>query len=346
MATVFTAADEEFATSTGPNTTLLNGQSVFDGTPLGTSDLTITTNDTGLDARRFDPGERYNVSFVRNGQDVVLNNAKVVRSDITEYPVVVFSGVDANTGDRVDVVWAPEGGLQTWYDQNLDGITTLAFHTIDQDQGVFKYVCFDADTPILTTDGDKPAGALLPGDLVITQDGGPTPLLWVGKRTVQFAGHNASQRPICISRGTLGAQEPRQTLRLSPQHRVLVDIKGTRAFVPAKAILSRSGIHIDTACSCVTYVSLLLPRHSVLCAAGLACESLYPGQQAMTLLSSKDREDLDRLFPGVIGDPSVYGALRYPAIGPTRFARISKTAHVSFPRFAPAIARASTAPVD
>ncbi len=76
--------------------------------------------------------------------------------------------------------------------------------------------CFVAGTLIATSDGERPAESLVPGDLVLTKDDGPQPLRWLGTRKVAATGDFA---PIHIRADTFGRH---RDLLVSPLHRLLI----------------------------------------------------------------------------------------------------------------------------
>ncbi|MFP4451018.1 MAG: hypothetical protein ACLFP0_08840, partial [Rhodosalinus sp.] len=59
------------------------------------------------------------------------------------------------------------------------------------------------------------------------------------------------------------------------------------------------------------YVHLLLPRHDLLLAEGIAAESFYPGPEALAALSPADRAALAAALPG---GPAAYGAPARPLV--------------------------------
>ncbi|MFN6979673.1 MAG: choice-of-anchor L domain-containing protein, partial [Gemmobacter sp.] len=115
---------------------------------------------------------------------------------------------------------------------NADGTVTITTD-LDHDSVAFSYTvrsstgatdvgivsvttipCFAAGTRILTAGGPVAVETLRPGDLVVTQDDGPQPLRWIGRRRVAAVGALA---PVRIAAGTFG---PHGRLVVSPQHRI------------------------------------------------------------------------------------------------------------------------------
>lgn len=171
-------------------------------------------------------------------------------------------------------------------------------------------VCFTAGTRIATPAGWRPVEAIRPGDLVETRDHGPQPVRWVGARSLSPFETLALPRlrPIRLAAGALGPGRPLRPLRLSPQHRVLVDLgPGTgEVLVAAKHLAPRSGIARDDRLAPVTYHHLLFDRHEVLTAEGLGCESLLPGPVALALLGPQAEAEVR----GLVGDLAAYAPAR------------------------------------
>ncbi len=209
-------------------------------------------------------------------------------------------------------------------------------------------VCFARGTLILTPRGAVPVEALAVGDLVLTQDAGAQPLCWIGRRVKVF-GHGVHRhQPVVIPADALGRGRPARTLRLSPQHRVLLRGEGAAArskgvLAMAKGLVGRAGIHQDSACTSIEYFQLLLPRHHILFAEGLATESFYPGPFALTTLPEADLETIAARFPGITEDPeAAYGALARPALTLRQILALPDNARLS-PLLAPRVADAAPA---
>lgn len=138
-------------------------------------------------------------------------------------------------------------------------------------------ICYDRGTLIDTDRGPRPVESLRPGDRVRTLDNGFCPVRWVGGRHVIGVGIFA---PVEIAAGVLGATA---RLRVSQQHRILV--AGPRAellfgdpevFVPAVHLVDGHRVRMIGRTR-VQYFHLLLDRHEVILANGLASESLFRG---------------------------------------------------------------------
>ena len=156
--------------------------------------------------------------------------------------------------------------------------------------------CFVAGTRILTATGLRRIETLAVGDLVETQDNGLQAIRWTGHRRVDGTGDHA---PI---RFAPGAMDNDRALLVSPQHRILV--QGWRAelffgaeevFVPAKHLVNHDTVHVLPV-ETIDYHHILLDRHEIIEAEGVATESFHPGD---TILMSDPRlrAEITALFP-------------------------------------------------
>ena len=177
-------------------------------------------------------------------------------------------------------------------------------------------ICFTPDTHIATPDGVRRIQNLQPGDLIQTRDDGPQPIIWTGHRRMTGARLYAMPhlRPIRFRSGALGVGRPDQDLIVSPQHRMLVRGAAAQALfnadevlVAAEDLLNDHSITIDHVLREVTYVHILLERHSVVWANGLETESFHPANTALDMVEPTQRESLLSILPGLDADPHSYG---------------------------------------
>lgn len=252
-----------------------------------------------------------------------------------------------------DQVNLTSGGVETWQDVQdrlapdtdgtalltLDDGSSLRFEgltvaDLTADHFVLPPppVCFAAGTRIATPGGQTAVEALCPGDLVLTLDHGAQPLLWVGRRLTVFGHGNHRHQPVRIAAGAMGFGLPRQDLRVSPQHRLLVVGPGARRFAAgglakAKGLCGHPGIAQETTCTAVEYLQLLLPRHGIVFANGLPTETFLPRGFALASLPEADRATVCRLVPGLADDPEVaYGPPARPILPMRRLATLPRAA--------------------
>jgi len=237
---------------------------------------------------------------------------------------------------QADHVSLASGGIARWDDVQarlsadhdgsavlrLDDGSTLRFDGVapeDLRESNFTIapppVCFLAGTWIATPDGQARVETLRPGDLVLTLDEGPRPVLWAGRRWTRFGHGLHRHQPVRIAAGAMGHGLPWADLSVSPQHRLLLGFGPAGALGRARALCGRPGIAQDRACAAADYLQLLLPRHAILSANGVAAESFYPGPVALASLPAADRAAIEALFPGIGADPArAYGATARPVL--------------------------------
>ena len=157
--------------------------------------------------------------------------------------------------------------------------------------------CFVAGSRVATPAGPRAVETLVPGDLVLTKDAGPQPLRWIGRRTVPAEGRFA---PIRFETGAHGATRP---LLVSPQHRVLVRDPAAEllfgeaeVLVAAKDLVDGRAVQVVEG-GTVEYVHLLLDRHHIVFADGIASESFLPGPQVMGAMEAAVQAEICALFP-------------------------------------------------
>ena len=78
--------------------------------------------------------------------------------------------------------------------------------------------CFVAGTLIEGLDGPRPVESLKAGDVVVTRDAGPQPILWIGKSTFDAAAlaANPDLLPVRIKAGAISDGAPSRDLLVSP----------------------------------------------------------------------------------------------------------------------------------
>ena len=201
----------------------------------------------------------------------------------------------------------------------IDGVTYSLSNFVSSDPMPYAQIaqqttpCFTAGTWIDTPAGARRVETLCVGDLVRTRHHGPQTIRWIGRRSVKLAPYFPEDklRPIKISIGALGQGLPREPLRLSRQHRVLVSspinqrMFGTQdSLIAAVKLTDLPGIHIDTDCTEVTYIHLLFDQHEVIFANGAPCESLHTGPEAIKSISPAARAELFAIFPELMTAPN------------------------------------------
>ncbi len=175
-----------------------------------------------------------------------------------------------------------------------------------------QILCFTPGTMIATPYGLRDVACIAKGDMVLTYDEGPQPVLIVNHS--HLSGQNLTQsphlRPILLKAGSLGPNLPTKDLLVSPQHRMLLSgwhaqlMFGTEQLLaPAKGLLNDSTILSQSANKGVTYIHLGFARHQIITANGAATESLHAGCISKDQMAPAAREELFALFPDLRTQP-------------------------------------------
>ena len=137
--------------------------------------------------------------------------------------------------------------------------------------------CFPLGTKILTAEGYKPVETLKQQELVLTADGRQVPVKIYGKIITKTNQHTA---PYLIPAHSLGLNNPRNDLKLSPDHAFMVR-KGVW-MIPRKAVLMSDKVVQYGIGESVTYFHLECPnffRDNLVIEGGVVAES-YAAKQA------------------------------------------------------------------
>lgn len=221
--------------------------------------------------------------------------------------VIDLSGWFATLDDVIAAtVELSDGSVLITLPATLGGGSVQVYDTTISDLSAINVnvVCFTAGTLILTSEGEKRIEDLAVGDLLLTREGVPRPLRAIQTRRLGPQELCARPRlwPVEIAPGALGPGVPRRRLRLSPQHRILVDspiarrMTGQAALVAALRLLGLPGVTQPRPEAGCTYLHLVLGQHDVVLANGCWSESFYPGAQAMQALSAAAQAEYRAIF--------------------------------------------------
>ncbi len=130
--------------------------------------------------------------------------------------------------------------------------------------------CFAEGTRIATARGPVALEALRVGDMIVAPDGSSSAAIWVGHRHVDCRRHPKPQDvwPVKVEAHAFGAGLPLHDLFLSPDHSVFTG----GALIPVRYLVNGRTI-AQVPRAAVTYWHVELPRHGILLAEGLPCES-------------------------------------------------------------------------
>ncbi|MFW8595681.1 Hint domain-containing protein [Cribrihabitans neustonicus] len=228
--------------------------------------------------------------------------------DATGQPVSVWDVSVSDDGHGNALLTFPEGETITFYGIAPGQMTT-------QQMVASGIPCFTAETLIRTPGGLRAAGDLRAGDLVSTLDRGVQPVVWAGQTSLgpKALATRPNLRPVRLSARWTGTG---RSLTVSPQHGIAVRTAGGRRLLARAIQLARlegGAVRVMCGARSVTYVHLMLPQHSLLCSAGLATESFYPGPRALSCLSPAALLQLAAALPQ-LGQRPVRAAYGKPAL--------------------------------
>lgn len=331
--TVFGGDDTDLIFGDAGNDSLDGG--IDDDTLFGGAGQDVLSGGQGDD--RLDGGAEDDTLTGGTGQDVFVLTAFGGSDLILDFERAPFgSGVYAT--DQLDVsdLQNANGDPVTWEDVTVSddgsGSAVLAFPmgerivlvgvpparvTGRHNLARIGIPCFATGTLILTDRGERPVESLAPGDLVQTLDHGLQRVRWAGGRFLDRATLAAEPalRPVVIRDGALGN---RGDVLVSPNHAVLVDLAGQQVLARAKHLAERDDprFRIARGKREIGYHHLLLDRHALIFAQGMATETLYPGPLAIAALGRDVAAEITRAFP-LLG-PILAGLIdAAPLYGPT-----------------------------
>lgn len=278
-----------------------------------------TNGDILLDANggTFDPdtqvvigGTAYSFVFEFSANLPTLNRdgAQQVPSQFEGSAIIVITVQDYPTaGDSTRLTFLPDDtATQAEMDSFGNGAISLQ-NIVTDGPGV---ICFATGTLILTPKGERPVETLQSGDLVVTIDHGPQPIVWASASKRFWPGCSEKEKPVLLKESSLGRSAPTRDLVVSPQHKILLtpgmfgsESKG-EALAPAKGLISLPGVRPMQGKRLVIYHHLLFKKHEIILSNGIPSESFYPGPTAMKMLTRHQRKELLALFPRLVENPT------------------------------------------
>jgi len=180
----------------------------------------------------------------------------------------------------------------------------------EEDNYYEDYVaCFTTGARVETKRGLVEVQNLCIGDQILTADNGYQPLKMLCQRRIGTAELRAKSNllPVCITRGALGQDLPARDLRVSPQHRFVVNspiskrMFGNReVLISAKKMTALPGIYVDDSVEDITYYHLVLDAHEVIYVEYTPTESFFFGPMALAALSKAARDEIYAIFPALM----------------------------------------------
>lgn len=224
----------------------------------------------------------------------------LVDDTVIDFQMVVVQATDGETF----ALHARDSELDQLETTQIRSVTFDAVNANDIQVGAWWHsesiapACFCRGTRIMTPAGERLVETLSVGDMVTTLQHGPQPLLWVGVQRIDFAQCAVKHMPIEFKPGSLGADLPRRTLAVSPQHRFLVAADGGLALGPAKGFIQLPKVRQRKSTKRCDYYALLLPRHEVIFAEGVQVESFLPGSIGLSQFSKLERLRIQKVLWG------------------------------------------------
>lgn len=243
---------------------------------------------------------------------------------------VIMGGEDGTDLDTLDlrgwgkaltnIIYDPldptgESGTVEFLDSSGNVIGTMRFSQIEN-----VIPCFTPGTLITTPRGQVRVEDLVVGDLVMTRDSGMQPIEWVGRRDLDVSALivQPSLCPVYIAKGALGGDLPVRDMRVSPQHRMLIEgalpemLFGEReVLVAALHLVGMPGITQGLS-EGISYIHVMCERHEIICADGCWTESFQPGDGTLGAMGRAQRDEVLMLFPEL-----AEGGNAYPSARPT-----------------------------
>lgn len=198
-----------------------------------------------------------------------------------------------------------------------DGQTRTARHSAPATppfQDAFS--AFARGTLITTTRGPVAVEDLAPGMKVVTNERGPSPILWIGSMTVRPETYDRSGsdvRLIRVMAEALGMGRPMTDFMAGPGARVLQRTPGLQeqTLRPVRHMLDGTHVIELRPPSTIQFYHIALFRHATITAEGLDTETFHPGPGFDQSMSLEDLNLFISLFPH-IRKPVDFGSLAHP----------------------------------
>lgn len=264
---------------------------VTDGVNLG--DSVSAMEELSLDdVYRLDPDatwQRLQLRTMSDGSFRIARNTEVGHPGAELHPDCLISlmSPDGRTYDAIVLVELDDSGhvAQVYLLPTAPLVAKMDYTLVSAERtearrkfAEIACVSFSRGTRITMADGQqKPVEELFVGDRVLTRDGGPQEIRWVGQSTVRAAGAMA---PIMIKAGALHNE---RDLIVSPDHRLFVyqrlDALGVgknEILVKARHLVNDDSVVIMEG-GYVDFFQILFDQHHLIYAEGIAAESLMVG---------------------------------------------------------------------
>lgn len=256
---------------------------------------------------QFDPNTQiiignntYNFAFIKSG---TVDNSRVPTAlqNAVVYVIKVDINGDGDISDNVDQQYFftldPDG---TPANMALIQSGRMALTNVNLAPPSLP-VCYCKGTEICAPSGLRKVETLMAGDHVLTADGATRQVLWVGSTRISLATLkvNSLLWPISIAANAFGRGLPSTDLRVSPQHRILIEhpvcelLFGEPAVLVAAKHLVGTLAETEMPTGDVEYFHVLLEDHDMLVTNGLATESFQPARRMIDVMDEAPRLRLE-----------------------------------------------------
>lgn len=208
--------------------------------------------------------------------------------DVIDFPGITFSAGEtlayASGTLALTNAGTPEAALALSGSFNPGSLELAADATGGTEVTIDPPPCFAEGTPIDTPAGPVAVENLRVGDVVSLASGGFAPIVWIGAREVDIAGHAAPDAhwPVRIRAHAFGPGKPRCDILLSPDHAVWAG----GVLVPVKFLVNGRSIRVEKWAR-IRYLHFALPRHGLALGAGLPVETFIDAEAARTGLAHR-----------------------------------------------------------
>ena len=242
--------------------TTVADQTLFHNTS-GDLDLTVNSQQTVVAISGVVDG---NTVTGLNDTAFPLNSVVPDQELTTQAPYADLAGIEFDAGGIVYYLSGYESQLDVEAAYNPAG----GYFSPSSGDVLTEISCFAAGTRIATSAGMVGVEELRIGDSVLTINGRPERIRWIGRRQVDCTRHPRPHAvwPVRIAAHCFGSGMPSRELHLSPDHAIYAE----GALIPVKYLVNGSSISQE-ATATITYFHVELGRHDVLLAEGLPVES-------------------------------------------------------------------------
>ncbi|NRB03669.1 MAG: Hint domain-containing protein [Rhodobacteraceae bacterium] len=169
-----------------------------------------------------------------------------------------------------------------------------------------------------TAEGLTAIEDLVPGDMVKTVSGDPSPVVWIGSTTFVPADMGTRPSLIRVTADSFGMNRPEAYLTLGPNARVLQTPPHLKALSAGQELLTPINQFIDSVNvihvrppTPVRLFHICLARHAAVDIGGLGVETFHPGMHAFRNVSHTQRDQFLSMFPHITHHTD-FGPLAHP----------------------------------